>query len=916
MKTQSSAQEAQTGLILKFWRHILGGQAGLLEVWTGIRDENDDIPKKTIKQQRFNYPKAAQSAATWALEKAEEGREVYFCAHLLREAQRIKENASEVISLWGEYDGESVPNGELKPSATVESSPGHYHCYWRLTDPIPPEIAELFNKRIAHATGADPSGFDLTQLLRVPGTPNNKYPGRPLVELKDLDPTRARTPAELDELLPPLEEPQVKYESEGSDEEPPVVLNPTALRVWHGEALKLKDNGEIDRSASLMKIGRVLFDAGANRAVIERALEERDRTLGWKKYTGRRDAAERYSEIVDELEENGRNHKIRATFGESTNVPKIQVNNRHLRDVTTDALEALRLANNPPEVFVRAGSLVRVREDEHGTPQIQLMELNHIRGRLARVADFVRVGKQGNSWVETKVNPPEIVVKDLMALSKWPFPPLEAVVESPILRPDGSIFDTPGYDSQTRLYYRPVPGFKCPEIPKNPNRESVRAALDLINEAIGEFPYGDSSSAANTLGLMLTPIVRQAVNGPVPMALIDKPQAGTGGSLLAETIALIGTGRTAEMLGAPRDDEEWRKQITSKLAAGGTMITIDNVEGALFAPSLARALTARTWTDRILGRSETVTVSQRATWIATGNNIILRGDLPRRCYWIRLDARQSRPWQRENFRHPDLLSWVSKKRGELVGALLTIARAWFAANKPKATEVPRLGSFEAWTEIVGGIVTFAGIGGFLSNLKELYDKADQGNAEWEGFLEEWWRQRGEDPITVKDLHKFIEVEVSLKDALPGDLAEALDKGKGSFTRKLGNALAKRAGTRYGEEGLHIAEAGEFRRAKLWSVRDSSGECEFVSFVSLYNPSVSNFSSGESDSGGSDRQKQSDGGPETNSTNSQTHTEQGKTSDTKKTSRWLTEEEARQVQKLISEGMKPAFARAVVIGGEE
>src|SRR5215212_5542207 len=330
---------------------------------------------------------------------------------------------------------------------------------------------------------------------------------------------------------------------------------------------------------------------------------------------------------------------------------------------------------------------------------------------------------------------------------------------------------------------------------------------------------------------------------------------------------------------APRDDEEWRKQITAKLAAGGTMITVDNVEGSLFAPSLARALTARTWTDRILGRSETVTVSQRASWIATGNNIILRGDLPRRCYWIRLDAKQARPWQRENFRHPDLLSWVAKKRGELVGALLTIPRAWFAAGKPKAEGIPHLGSFEAWTEIVGGMIAFAGVGGFLGNLKELYDKADESNAEWEGFLEEWWKHHGEDAITVKRLTKLISDEVLLKDALPGDLSEALDKGEGSFTRRLGKALAKRAGTRYGERGWHVVEAGEERRAKLWSVRDSSDACEFVSFVSLYNPSASKKDSNESDKDGVSTKEVASEGPETNSTNSQTH-------------RRLSEEEAR------------------------
>lgn len=130
------------------------------------------------------------------------------------------------------------------------------------------------------------------------------------------------------------------------------------------------------------------------------------------------------------------------------------------------------------------------------------------------------------------------------------------MVETPIVRPDGSIFDTPGYDPETRLYYRLAEGFEVPELAENPTAADIRGALDLINEAVGEFPYADESSVANTLAVMLTPLVRQAVPGPVPMALIDKPQACTGGSLLAETVAVIGSGRTAKMLGAPRDAPE------------------------------------------------------------------------------------------------------------------------------------------------------------------------------------------------------------------------------------------------------------------------------------------------------------------------------------------------------------------------
>jgi len=673
---------------------------------------------------------------------------------------------------------------------------------------------------------------------------------------------QAWDPEVIDQAIPELPKAVPNYNGSVRVDEPPVELSVRALEVWRGEKPKTKATGEIDRSGSLVKIGRVLYDAGATRSAVVTALAERDESLAWRKYTGRADADNRYHEIVDELESNGRNRRARMSVDaggvKRDNLPTIVVNNRQLPEVTAEAIEALAAHNDPPEIFVRAGRLVRVREDENGTPEIQPMDDPHVKGRLARVANYVRTTEKG----ETKVIPPDWLVKDVGQLPYWPFPSLEAVVEAPIMRPDGTIFDTPGYDPETRLYYRPGKGFEVGQIPTTPTHTDTQAAIRLLDEAVGEFPYEDGASAANVLALMLTPLVRQAVSGPVPLALIDKPQAGTGGSLLAETIAVIGSGRTAEMLGAPRDEEEWRKQITAKLAAGATMITVDNVEGSLYAPSLARALTARTWTDRVLGRSETVTVSQRATWIATGNNIQLRGDLPRRCIWIRLDARESRPWQRENFRHPNLLGWVTKNRSRLVHALLTLARAWFAAGRPKAPNLPRLGSFEGWAETVGGMVAFAGIPDFLGNLAELYDKADAGGLEWETFLYTWWEELdASKPITVAELSKVISTNDDLRAALPGDLAEAFDKSAGGFSRKLGTALAKRAGTRYGDDGMHILRAGEFRRAIRWKLELSSTECEFVSLVSLYDPSARK-----------DKERKKGEGAEKDSTNSQTHTQ--------------------------------------------
>src|SRR5215204_4284200 len=850
----------------ELWAHLFEGLEGYLVTFTGQQSARTGGRPNELgapQQRSWRWPTQQEQAAHYLLDQSQAGRDAYFGVHLFRRpSNRKAENAAEVQALWVDGDGSQVPRDWPQPTAVVESSPGRHHFYWRLTRPIDPEYAAQLNKRLCYGMGGDKGKWGLGTVLRAPGTLNYKRERPTLVEVASVSNFgRAWDPEVIDQAVPLLPEP-IHDNRRGPHCEPPVELTPEALKVWRGERPKYYGTGQLDRSGSLVKIGRVLYDAGATRLAIVAALAERDEALDWCKYTARQDGDQRYHEIVDELERNGRNRRYPTQAAVAGNerdaLPKIVVNNRQLPEVTAEAIEALAASNDPPEIFVRAVRLVRVREDENGVPEIQAMEDSHLKGRLARVANFVRATEKG----ETEVIPPDWLVKDVGTLPRWPFPALEAVVEAPIMRPDGTIFDAPGYDPRTRLYYRPVEGFDIPPIAPEPTEADTRAAISFLDEAVGEFPYEDGASAANTLALMLTPLVRQAVNGPVPLALIDKPQAGTGGSLLAETIAIIGSGRTAEMLGAPRDEEEWRKQITAKLAAGTTMITVDNVEGALYAPSLARALTARTWTDRVLGRSETVTVSQRATWIATGNNIQLRGDLPRRCYWIRLDARESRPWQRENFRHPDLLGWVTRNRGRLVHALLTLARAWFAAGKPKAQDLPRLGSFEAWAETVGGMVAFAGIPGFLGNLAALYDKADASGAEWEGFLQAWWEELdASNPITVADLTKRINDNDALKEALPGDLAEAFDKSTGSFSRKLGTALAKRAGTHYGEDGMHIVRAGEFRRAVRWKLELGSAGCEFVSLVSLINPSAGNI-----------REEKIQGWAETNSTNSQTHTE--------------------------------------------
>lgn len=513
--------------------------------------------------------------------------------------------------------------------------------------------------------------------------------------------------------------------------------------------------------------------------------------------------------------EKGKNHF------ETSNLPQIIVTDRPLRALSDQAVKALEAANNPPSIFVRAGELTKiaVTEDKDrnnipvNRPILKTMSEASLRGRMARTAEFMKARKKEYY----PCSPPLDVVRDIIALDKWPFPLLQGIVQAPILRQDGSIVIEPGYDSVTSLYYVPDKDLYIPNITENPSGQNLDKAVSLLKEVIYDFPFDCKASQTNALAAMLTPVLRDLIPGPVPMAVIDKPQQGTGASLLADIISSIATGKSAYMTSPPEGrerEEEWRKRVTSILLEGRPIVVVDNVEGMLRSPTLGTLLTCTYWQDRALGRNELISLQHRTVWFVTGNNLRLGGDLPRRCYMIRLDAKQARPWQRnsKDFRHPELVQWVRETRGEILGAILTLAKSWIMKGMPLPDNLPILGSFEGWTRTIGGILAFAGVEGFLRNLEELYERTEEDEG-WEGFLSAWYEKWREQRVTTAEIKRELTENDDFLNTLPGDL-DHTDK---SFTKRMGHALKARNGRHY-TNGLYIEKSGTMQKVTAWRVR--------------------------------------------------------------------------------------------------
>jgi hypothetical protein len=139
-----------------------------------------------FSERLFRWPDETDELRGYVDEAVSE-YDVYLCPMLFGAPLRKKEHVSICPTVWADLD--TCPPSELlvPASVEVESSPARWQTYWILPEPVPPAAAEDMARRIAyyHAPeGADRSGWDLTQLLRMPFTFNFKYDPPPVVAIR------------------------------------------------------------------------------------------------------------------------------------------------------------------------------------------------------------------------------------------------------------------------------------------------------------------------------------------------------------------------------------------------------------------------------------------------------------------------------------------------------------------------------------------------------------------------------------------------------------------------------------------------------------------------------------------------------------------------------------------------------------
>jgi len=209
------------------------------------------------------------------------------------------------------------------------------------------------------------------------------------------------------------------------------------------------------------------------------------------------------------------------------------------------------------------------------------------------------------------------------------------------------------------------------------------------------------------IAALLSLVGRYAFAGNVPLFAVRSTTRGSGKGLLIDAISIIATGRQAPRWAQTLDEEEERKRLLTLGLAGDGLVHIDNVVHPLGSGPLDLALTAPTFSDRILGTQKRQETPMNVVFFASGNNMVFRGDMARRVLPIDLDPKMEKPEERDNFTHSPLLPWLLHERPTLVVAALTVLKGFFAAGCP-AQPIKPLGSFEEWSTCIRQALIWAG----------------------------------------------------------------------------------------------------------------------------------------------------------------------------------------------------------------
>lgn len=458
------------------------------------------------------------------------------------------------------------------------------------------------------------------------------------------------------------------------------------------------------------------------------------------------------------------------------------------------------------------GLIVTVTEDKTTQEVIVKDAKTALDAALASCA--IWEGYEGrNKNLDRKDVPPRVISALAGATEYKHLPLLRGLAHQPYLF-NKKVINKAGYNAETGMYGAYNEGDF--DIPDSPSKAEAEAALNLLRKLLEEFSFDSEHDEAAALSAILTAAIRGGLN-LAPMYHVRAPEISSGKSFLCEIIACFSSSAVATPAPFPQNDEECRKHLFSSLKKCPAVIIFDNLTSDI-APrdSFCTLLTSPFLTDRILGVSQTATVSTRTLFLSNGNNVGPSQDMTRRCNVINLDPKCEMPATRI-FNNPHLLSNLRKNRAFYVSAALTIIQAWITADSPQTNCKP-IATYTEWSDLCRQPILWLGLPDPATNMFKTM--SDDPEREHLGQVLKAWRdQYGNAPTKVS---AFVTAMLTGCDDFDTDdikdiLTEIAGDKHGISNTRLGHWIKRNAGKIV--NGLRFRHANVSTNANLWRVEE-------------------------------------------------------------------------------------------------
>lgn len=364
----------------------------------------------------------------------------------------------------------------------------------------------------------------------------------------------------------------------------------------------------------------------------------------------------------------------------------------------TDCAEKLfPLMAGSESLFTRNGTVTEVVSLK-GEMNLQKVSSHSFRSRIEEHGNCMswRKGDKGGMVLKPTTPSDDIAKALLGARAVQHLPPINAVVNAPLLLSDGSgcrIVER-GYDRHSGMMV--ASGGVLASIP-------LAKAIESLQELVAEFDFQKPADRSRALATLITPALKFGghLAGRIPINVCEADQSQSGKTYLFQCASAIYNEEpsmiTQKKGGVGSDDETFN----SALVRGRPFILFDNRRDEFESAHLEAFATSTGLFSARVPYEGTVWVDPSLFVISlTSNGIVTTRDFANRASIVRIRKREK--YQFKKYPEGDLFAHVKANQAYYLGCVFSVAVEWLKAGKPRTEEVRH--TFREWAQSLDWIV--------------------------------------------------------------------------------------------------------------------------------------------------------------------------------------------------------------------